>query len=98
MLTIEDFINAANMYTITHTFLPGREHARIYPKSRLIRIDPDYKEDGLSLVHEIYHHHYDSIGRNTIEFIIEQEAQEFYFEHKLVVDSYVRYRLCPTDC
>ncbi len=99
MLTISDFINAINCYQVKYKSLPGEECARIYPQSKIIHIDRDCKEDGLSLVHEAYHHYYLDIGRETLEFIIEQEAEAFYEENKNVVDSYARYRLtCASHC
>ena len=93
MLTLGDMINMAEKYMVRYHIIPGSK-ATLNPNQAVIFINPQYNEDGLSLTHEVVHHHmmYNEC-MDLPEVIIEMIAEQFYEENKAKIVKYVRKRL-----
>ena len=90
MNSMDEFIDYVNQYKVYfNTEIPAR--ANVNYGNNVMRINPYYHEDGISLCHELYHHYYERVlGIEPTEEQVEDAARWFYSEHRSGVDSVVR--------
>lgn len=92
--TIEDLFNYSNEYTVDYKIMEVK--GRINFRDKHIWINPCFNEEAITYVHEMMHHHYDFLnGENLTESRIEELANEFYNDHRLLCEKVVMSKLYP---
>lgn len=95
-LDLEDVINYAEEYE--HKYFDkieeGLPKGTINFRTKQIKYNPIYNDEGETLCHEVMHHHYRNVyGFDLPEFFVEQEGKRLYDMHKEDIDMYVRTKL-----